>query len=278
MSLRVVHLIVQNNGEEHSQRVEEECVNWDSSIPIARYIRPDGSVEEFHADGTPLHANTPKEIGPTGGEHVVQEIVTTNEEIPVPKNQNSAESSSNKALAIAASKADCAPAQQIGTLQQTPESEQEKHARALPSGLSGRVANVGSMSAGEIEELIEEMDDIEDLRALREEARTQAKRLARLRVADSAPRCAHVRTNGTSCGSPALKEDQFCYFHSEARKMRDAAEAAAKPAEMPILEDARGLQLAIMRVCTLLADNKIEEKTARAIFDGLRLAQKTMNE
>lgn len=155
---------------------------------------------------------------------------------------------------------------------------EEQDACNLPDSVAERVANIGEMCAENIEELMEDMEDIENLHALREEACTMAKRLAGLERADSAPRCAHVRANGKTCGSPAMKRDQFCYFHSEARKMRDETEAAARLAEMPILEDRQGLQLAIMRVCTLLADNKIQEKTARAIFDGLRLAQKTLNE
>ena len=45
-----------------------------------------------------------------------------------------------------------------------------------------------------------------------------------------------------------------------------------------MLEDMQSIQLAVMRVCGLLASKAIEEKTARVLFDGLRLAQKTLKE
>ena len=111
-----------------------------------------------------------------------------------------------------------------------------------------------------------------------DEARTRAKLLGRLKEADRSVRCAHIKSNNLRRGSPAMKGDGFCHFHSEARKLRDAEQAAAKATEMPVLENPHALQLAIMKVVALLANNKIDEKTARAIFEGLRLAQKTLNE
>ena len=32
---------------------------------------------------------------------------------------------------------------------------------------------------------------------------------------NEAPRCQHIKTNGTQCGSPALKDNQFCYYHQQ---------------------------------------------------------------
>src|SRR5437762_12627530 len=29
------------------------------------------------------------------------------------------------------------------------------------------------------------------------------------------PRCRHLKVNGTQCGSPALKDHRFCYFHQQ---------------------------------------------------------------
>ena len=276
MSLRVVHLIVQSDGEERWQRIEEQCADWDSRIPIVRYIRSDGSVEEFDADGSPLESSTMKQINSGEKAHSADELVVKTEEIEMAK-QNGVDSSSSEVSTVASSKVERAQTTQDEACSHASQSNEHDSAK-ISGSLVRRIANIGNMPAQQIEELIEDMDDVEDLQALREEARTQAKRLAGLKVADSAPRCAHIRSSGKTCGSPAMKGDEFCYYHSEARKIREAAEASTKPAEMPILEDRHGLQLAIMRVCTLLANDKIEERTARAIFDGLRLAQKTLNE
>src|SRR2546430_3002913 len=29
------------------------------------------------------------------------------------------------------------------------------------------------------------------------------------------PRCRHLKVNGTQCGSPALKDHRFCFFHQQ---------------------------------------------------------------
>ena len=46
---------------------------------------------------------------------------------------------------------------------------------------------------------------------------------------------------------------------------------------MPVLEDRVGIQLGIMRVCDLLTSNTIDPYTARVLFQGLRLAERTLN-
>ena len=30
---------------------------------------------------------------------------------------------------------------------------------------------------------------------------------------ESVARCRHIKVNGTQCGSPALREEKYCYFH-----------------------------------------------------------------
>jgi hypothetical protein len=157
------------------------------------------------------------------------------------------------------------------------EGENAEISAAIP-GLGEQLAVLDDMDIASVEELLDDIDTYEELIERKDEARTRAKLLARLQLADGSARCVHIKGNNERCGSPAMNDDEFCYFHSEARKLRDADQALAKAAQLPVLEDMHGLQLAIMRVCGLLAANKIEEKTARAIFDGLRLAQKTLDE
>ena len=149
-------------------------------------------------------------------------------------------------------------------------------------GVDAKAASrLDDMSADEVEEFIEELEDCEDTLSDIERAKAKLVRLAnqkrKLKLADEAPRCEHIKTNGLRCGSPAIKDTPLCYFHGETRKQRES-EAAAKAADLPVLEDMHSIQLAVMRVCGLLANKTIEEKTARVLFDGLRLAQKTLAE
>lgn len=160
--------------------------------------------------------------------------------------------------------------------------EESYQALAKIVGVDARAAGrLDEMSADEIEEFIEDLEDCEDTLSEIDRAKAKLVRLAnqkrKLKLADEAPRCEHTKTTGQRCGSPAIKGTPLCYFHGEARKQRES-EAAAKAAELPVLEDMHSLQLAVMRVCALLANKAIEEKTARVLFDGLRLAQKTLAE
>lgn len=166
----------------------------------------------------------------------------------------------------------------------TEQCEREENYPALAKiiGVDAKAAaRLDEMSADEVEEFIEELEDCEDTLSEIERAKAKLLRLAnqkrKLKLADEAPRCEHIKTNGQRCGSPAIKGTQLCYFHGETRKQRES-EAAAKVADLPVLEDMHSIQLAVMRVCGLLASKAIEEKTARVLFDGLRLAQKTLTE
>ncbi len=72
-----------------------------------------------------------------------------------------------------------------------------------------------------------------------------------------------------------MKDDTFCYFHGQTRAKREA-EQTAKTLDMPLLEDKLSVQLAIMRVCGMVATGAIEGKAGSVIISGLRLAQKNL--
>ena len=80
------------------------------------------------------------------------------------------------------------------------------------------------------------------------------------------PRCAHIKTNGTQCGSPALCEQRLCFFHEKWQRQQitlktkqpagqtidqTPGQAANQTNEqtgftMPLLEDADSVQVALM--------------------------------
>src|ERR1700676_1728177 len=88
-------------------------------------------------------------------------------------------------------------------------------------------------------------------------------------------RCEHIKVNGTQCGSPAIRKNSFCYFHGRWREQHITFATTAKtvPAiDLPVLEDANSLQVAIMQVLNLLLTGHIEHKTAALILYGLQPA------
>jgi hypothetical protein len=89
------------------------------------------------------------------------------------------------------------------------------------------------------------------------------------------PRCQHVKVNGTQCGSPALRNRRRCYFHEGARIERAKAKAdqfAQRRFEMPVLEDANSVQVALMKVLQMLARGQMDAKTAGLMLYGLQTA------
>src|SRR5277367_5959914 len=92
--------------------------------------------------------------------------------------------------------------------------------------------------------------------------------------------CRHIFTSGKKCQSPALHDQNFCYFHGNTRKRParkdDAYEPYIPPQDtahnLPPLEDADAIQLAISDVVLALAANRIDPRRARILLYGLQVA------
>ncbi|MDP9263501.1 MAG: hypothetical protein M3O85_04165 [Acidobacteriota bacterium] len=91
----------------------------------------------------------------------------------------------------------------------------------------------------------------------------------RLEAARQARRCMHVRANGVRCGSPAMRQNAFCFFHDRLYNL---------PAEesFPFLEDAASIQMAIMQVLDGLRRGKLEPKVANSLLFGLQTASSNL--
>ena len=96
--------------------------------------------------------------------------------------------------------------------------------------------------------------------------------------------CEHIKANGEFCGSPALRGRNYCYFHlthigrkmraerARARAVARSIDAANVPLELPLLEDANAVQLAIMQVVDAIAQNRIDSKRAGLLLYALQTA------
>jgi hypothetical protein len=90
-------------------------------------------------------------------------------------------------------------------------------------------------------------------------------------------RCQHLKINGTQCGSPALRRNRFCFFHKRFQDERiklsaDRARRGAATFELPILEDANSIQIALMQVMRLLVAGQLDHKTASLLLYALQTA------
>jgi hypothetical protein len=90
-------------------------------------------------------------------------------------------------------------------------------------------------------------------------------------------RCRHVKTNGTQCGSPALKSKEHCYYHEqnkprEAELYLDGERYCDASIMLPVFEDAHSIQTVIRQVVQLLLSRRIERKDAALLLSALRIA------
>src|SRR5277367_6233237 len=94
----------------------------------------------------------------------------------------------------------------------------------------------------------------------------------------SISRCQHIKVNGTQCGSPALKSRRLCFFHNRWREARIEFCQSGAPAQaitsidLPVLEDANSVQVAIMQVLRLILAKQLEPKIAGLLLYGLQTA------
>ncbi len=95
-------------------------------------------------------------------------------------------------------------------------------------------------------------------------------------------RCQHLKTNGTQCGSPALRRKRFCYFHKryQEERIRLTADRRRSPATffLPVLEDANSIQMSLMQIMRLLLTGQIEHKTASLLLYALQTASTNLRQ
>src|SRR5438270_1790065 len=88
----------------------------------------------------------------------------------------------------------------------------------------------------------------------------------RLKMADMAPRCQWVRQDGTSCGSPQMKQHIYCFAHMQ------MAEARTLMLMLPVVEDANAIQVGLMRIQKALIEDTISMKKAGLLLYSMQLA------
>jgi hypothetical protein len=113
--------------------------------------------------------------------------------------------------------------------------------------------------------------------------------------------CRHIKTNGRRCKSPSLGASAFCYFHSRLHRrhknlvetssvlpvsntspttsafgtpqyLPDPATQTPIELDLPPVEDAESIQVAISLLIAAIARNRIDAKRAAVLLYGLQLA------
>ena len=83
--------------------------------------------------------------------------------------------------------------------------------------------------------------------------------------------CTHIKVNGVRCGSPALRQEVFCYFHQRMiRGVRTPPKSRLHPIAM--LEDEQSIQAALMEIVNAIVRNQIDVARARLVLRALSIA------
>ncbi len=100
--------------------------------------------------------------------------------------------------------------------------------------------------------------------------------------------CEHIKTNGEFCGSPALRGRNYCYFHLThiGRRIRaervhaiavaNSLDSSVVPLELPPLEDANSIQIALMQVVDAILHNRLDTKRAGLVLYALQTASSNL--
>ena len=87
-----------------------------------------------------------------------------------------------------------------------------------------------------------------------------------LEKANRAPRCEYPRSGGQPCRAPKMRGQKYCCMH--------VALEAARPTkfDLPALEDANSIQVALTKTAQGLVDGTLEEKVATKLAYVLQVA------
>ena len=88
-------------------------------------------------------------------------------------------------------------------------------------------------------------------------------------------RCQHIKVNGIQCGSPAMRKENYCFFHEQCRVLSRQINmrfSEAGTITLPTLEDANSIQLGLGEVMRLLVTKQIDHCTASLLLRALRTA------
>jgi len=83
--------------------------------------------------------------------------------------------------------------------------------------------------------------------------------------------CTHIKAAGQRCGSPALRGEFFCYFHT--RIIKGVQQRVDMRLDsMALLEDCESIQLSLMHVVDGLVKGTLDTNRAKLIIQALRIA------
>ncbi|HEX3570879.1 MAG TPA: hypothetical protein VHU44_08655 [Acidobacteriaceae bacterium] len=88
--------------------------------------------------------------------------------------------------------------------------------------------------------------------------------------------CRHVHTNGHRCGSPALRAQNFCYYHDRTRLPNAPLAGRIGIFKMQPIDDRDAIQIALYDVLSRITAGDIDTKRAAILLYGLQIASSNL--
>jgi hypothetical protein len=88
-------------------------------------------------------------------------------------------------------------------------------------------------------------------------------------------RCQHIKVNGVKCGSPAVREHEYCYFHVRWHRKGMRVNPCFREQQrspLPTLEDANSIQVGLAEVIKELKAGIIDHRTAALLLYAFQIA------
>ena len=89
----------------------------------------------------------------------------------------------------------------------------------------------------------------------------------------SCPSCHHLHSTGRRCGSPALRGEQFCFYHHPTRRPPTRTVPSCTPFDVPAITDPEALQITLSEIIRRLADNTLDTRRAGLLLITLQMAK-----
>jgi hypothetical protein len=90
-------------------------------------------------------------------------------------------------------------------------------------------------------------------------------------------KCRHIKPNGLRCDSPALKQANFCYFHSKIHTIGAEPNLKYGPMLLPSPEGPAAVLLSIAKINDALLSGRIDRKLAGVLLYSMQVASQNLN-
>ena len=131
---------------------------------------------------------------------------------------------------------------------------------------------LNALSEEELTQQIDLLKEQIELGERQQDLDRRAVKLGLLKLANEAPRCSHLKSNGKPCRAPALGNTRFCVFHGRALNDRNGRPGI----EVALLEDRESLQLTVKQIMEQIVSGYLEPQTASLLLRSVQIANSTL--